>query len=58
MARKVVLQLVDDLDGREIEDGAGGTVKFSLDQVDFEIDLSIQHRDEVHAVLQPYIARA
>lgn len=58
MARKVVLQLVDDLDGREIEDGAGGTVKFSLDQVDFEIDLSIQHRDEVRAVLQPYIARA
>lgn len=58
MARRVVVQLVDDLDGRDIEDGTGGTVKFSLDQVGFEIDLSVQHRDELRAVLQPFIARA
>ncbi|WP_341927532.1 histone-like nucleoid-structuring protein Lsr2 [Nocardioides psychrotolerans] len=43
MARRVVVQLVDDLDGRDIEDGTWCTVKFSLDQVGFEIDLSVQH---------------
>lgn len=58
MVRRVVVQLVDDLDGGEIEDGAGGTVQFALDQVDYEIDLSAQHGDELRAALQPYIERA
>lgn len=58
MARRVVVQLVDDLEGREIEDGDGGTVSFALDQVGYEIDLSAQHSDELRAELQPYVERA
>lgn len=58
MARRVVVQLVDDLDGREIEDDHGGTVTFALDQVSYEIDLSAQHGDELRAALQPYVERA
>lgn len=53
-----MVQLVDDLDGGEIEDGAGGTVKFALDQVGYEIDLSAQHGEQLRAALQPYIERA
>lgn len=58
MARRVVVQLVDDLDGSEIEDGDGGTVAFALDQVSYEIDLSGEHGEQLRAALQPYIERA
>ena len=58
MARRVVVQLVDDLDGGDIEDGAGGTVRFALDQVDYEIDLGAHHGEQLRAALQPYIERA
>lgn len=58
MARRVVVQLVDDLDGREIaDDDGGGTVKLALDQVSYEIDLSAQHGEQLRAELQPYIER-
>lgn len=53
MARRVVVQLVDDLDGREIEDDGGGTVTFALDQVSYEIDLSAQHGEQLRAALEP-----
>lgn len=55
MAHRVVVQLVHDIDGREIEDGDGGTVTFALDQVQFD---RTQHGDELRAALQPYIANA
>lgn len=58
MARRVVVQLVDDLDGSEIVEGEGGTMTFALDQVSYEIDLSAQHGDELRAALQPYIEGA
>lgn len=58
MARRVVVQLVDDLDGCEIEDGDGGTLTFALDQVSYEIDLRAQHSEQLREVLQPYIERA
>ncbi len=58
MARRVVVQLVDDLDGSEIVDGDGGTVMFALDQVSYEIDLNTEHSDDLRAALQPYIEGA
>jgi hypothetical protein len=47
---------IDDLDGRPIRQGSGGTVSFSLDGVDYEIDLSAKHRRELEKVFGPYIA--
>ena len=40
MARKTIVTLIDDLDGKPIEEGKGETVKFSLDSTSYEIDLS------------------
>jgi len=53
MARRVVVQLVEDLDGSEIVDGEGGTVMFALDQVSSDIDLNTEHGDDLRAALQP-----
>jgi hypothetical protein len=37
MAQRVVTQMTDDLDGSNIKDGAGETVRFALDGANFEI---------------------
>lgn len=55
MAQKVVVQLVDDLDGSAIEDGAGSTVSFAIDGTGYEIDLSDAHAGELRDVLAPYL---
>lgn len=56
MARKVVVELVDDLDGTPIEQGAGGTVSFAFDGVTYEIDLSDASRVKLAEALEPFIA--
>lgn len=55
MARRTVIQLVDDLDGVDITD-RGETVPFQLDETAYEIDLGPGHAAELRAALQPYIA--
>jgi hypothetical protein len=52
MAQKVVVDLIDDLDGSQ----ATQTVKFGLDGVTFEIDLNDDHADELRDALARYIA--
>ena len=54
----MAVQLVDDLDGREIEDGDEAGVRFALDQVSHEMGLSTQHGNQLRAALQPYIEGA
>lgn len=56
MARRIVHQLVDDLDGTVLEVGSGETVLFSLDGVAYEIDLSDENAATVRAALAPFIA--
>jgi hypothetical protein len=51
MARKVEVSLVDDLDGSSATD----TVKFGLDGLHYEVDLSPEHAEELRASLRPYI---
>ncbi len=55
MAQKVVVQLVDDLDGTAIEDGTGSTVSFAIDGTSYEIDLSDRNAAEFRDVLAPYL---
>lgn len=58
MARKVVYQLVDDLDGVSLGDGEGETIQFSLDGNDYEIDLSNDHAKLFRAATQKYVNAA
>lgn len=55
MAKRVVHQLIDDIDGTVLADGEGRSVRFSLDGTMWEIDLASKNVDALRAALQPYI---
>jgi hypothetical protein len=52
MARKIHVQLIDDLSGHDADE----TVRFSLDSADYEIDLTADHAAELHGILEKYAA--
>jgi hypothetical protein len=52
MARSVQVLLVDDLDGSPADE----TVRFGLDGVSFEIDLSARHAGELRGSLSAFVA--
>lgn len=54
MAQQVQTLFIDDIDGGE----AAGTVRFALDGVEYEIDLSTEHTDELHTALGKYVDHA
>jgi hypothetical protein len=54
MARRIQVVLDDDIDGSP----ADSTVPFSLDGVDYEIDLSSENAERLRAALQPFVANA
>jgi hypothetical protein len=54
MAQQIQTLFIDDIDGRPAE----GTVRFSLDGTDYEIDLSTEHSEELHKVLAGYVTHA
>lgn len=54
MAQKVLVSLVDDLDGSEAEE----TVEFGLDGVSYEIDLSSDNAEELRDALAQYVEHA
>lgn len=56
MARRIVHQLVDDIDGSVLEVGEGETVHFSLNGTSWEIDVNSTHAEELREALQPYIS--
>lgn len=56
MAQKVLVQLVDDLDGTSSHDVT--TVLFGLDGVSYEIDLSEENAEKLRASLSPYVDSA
>ncbi len=58
MARRIVHQLVDDLDGSILEIGSGETVLFSLDGTAYEIDLTDENAAALREAFAPYIAAA
>jgi hypothetical protein len=53
MAQK--LTLVDDLDGTPIDDNDGGTVRFSLDGVSYEVDLNKKNMETLLQAFSKYI---
>lgn len=54
MASKTVVELFDDLDGGRADE----TVRFALDGVEYEIDLSTKHAAELRDMLAVYIGHA
>ncbi|GAA3458591.1 MULTISPECIES: histone-like nucleoid-structuring protein Lsr2 [Saccharothrix] len=56
MAQKVLVQLIDDLDGTAAENGQ--TVSFGLDGVAYEIDLRPQNADRLRDALAGFVANA
>ena len=58
MARRIVHQLVDDLDGSVLEVGEGETVLFSLDGTAYEIDLTDANAAALREILAPYVDAA
>lgn len=58
MARRIVHQLVDDLDGSVLEVGEGETVMFSLDGTAYEIDLTDANAAALREILAPYVDAA
>jgi hypothetical protein len=54
MAQQIQTLFIDDIDGGE----AAGTVRFALDGVEYEIDLSTEHTDELHTALGKYVDHA
>jgi hypothetical protein len=56
--KKVIEQLVDDISGEEIRDGAGETVFFAIDGKSYEIDLGAENAGKLRDALQPYIEAA
>ena len=58
MAQKVYTVFEDDLDGKPIKDGQGGTFSLALDGVEYEIDLSIKNKEALDKALAPYLQAA
>ncbi|MFV0374362.1 Lsr2 dimerization domain-containing protein, partial [Microbacterium sp.] len=56
MTRRIVHQLVDDIDGTVLEVGSGETVLFSLDGTAYEIDLTDSNAAALRGALEPYTA--
>ena len=54
MASKTVVELFDDLDGGRADE----TVRFALDGVEYEIDLSVEHAAALRDTLAVYIGHA
>ncbi|MGA4790801.1 histone-like nucleoid-structuring protein Lsr2 [Nocardia sp. AB354] len=55
MAKKVIVELVDDYDGKSKADE---TVRFGIDGVEYEIDLSLKNAGKLRASLEPWTESA
>lgn len=58
MARKIIYQLVDDIDSTSLAEGEGETVQFALDGTDYEIDLSDENAKKLRDALTDYVSAA
>ena len=58
MARKTIVELVDDIDGKPIPDGTGDTIDFAVDGVTYTIDLGAKNAKAFRKALDPYLTHA
>jgi nucleoid-associated protein Lsr2 len=55
VAKRNVTTLIDDLTGKELADGTGETVNFSLDGVRYELDVTNRAAQRLRSALAPYV---
>ena len=55
VSKAQVVQLIDDITGEAGDDVE--TVTFAVDGVEYEIELTAGHRDELVAALRPYVEK-
>lgn len=58
MAKRVRYELVDDIDGSAIPDGEGESIDFSVDGVDYTIDLKTKNANDFRKKIDYYIENA
>lgn len=55
MGQRSIRVMVDDLTGKDLADGDGQTVRFSLDGIRYEIDVDQRGADKLRSTLAPYV---
>ena len=55
MAKKTMVQLVDDFSGDPIGDGEGRTIRVAFDGAEYEIDLTNSNLEEFSNALEDYV---
>ncbi len=55
MSKRVIVELVDDLDGQPIASEGGGTVQFALQGKQYELDLSASNLAKLESAVAPFI---
>jgi hypothetical protein len=55
VARKVVVELVDDIDGTVFGDDGGESIHYAVDGVEYVIDLKDEHATEFRETFEYYI---
>jgi nucleoid-associated protein Lsr2 len=55
VAQRNVTTYIDDLTGKELADGTGETVTFSLDGVLYELDVNSRGAQKLRSALAPYV---
>ncbi len=58
MAERVIRQLIDDMDGSEIPEGAGERIAFSVRGIDYQIDLTAGNAAAFDKALKPFLGAA
>ena len=58
MAEKLIRQLIDDLDGKPIDDGFGDRIEFSYQGTDYVIDLRATTAEKFDAAVKPFVEAA
>lgn len=58
MAKKTIVQLIDDIDGTVLEPGEGESIEFSIDGKSYSIDLTSKNAKALRSALKPYMDHA
>uniref|UniRef100_UPI00366E4B31 histone-like nucleoid-structuring protein Lsr2 n=1 Tax=Rhodococcoides fascians TaxID=1828 RepID=UPI00366E4B31 len=58
MARKTLVQMIDDVDGSVIKEGQGESIEFGIGGNQYRIDLNLKHANELHEQLAFWIEHA
>lgn len=56
MAQSQTISYTSDLSGKEIKDNDAPTIRYAWDGVDYEVDLTSDEAEKMHAALEKYLS--